>query len=121
MACPEIAVLIKEMWQTDFRARPAMKDVVVRLEVCTFGGCEAINLEEDTEDRDESADQTKTEDVLRAEIKALRAEQKLELKALRAENRHENAALKAALLSGTSMENEDDVGILGGMFICTSN
>ena len=33
-ACPEIAALIKEMWLTDFRARPAMKDVVVRLEAC---------------------------------------------------------------------------------------
>ena len=35
-ACPEIAALIKEMWLTDFRARPAMKDVVVRLEACVF-------------------------------------------------------------------------------------
>ena len=33
-ACPEVAVLIKEMWDADFRARPAMKDVVVRLEAC---------------------------------------------------------------------------------------
>ena len=35
-ACPEIAALIKEMWVTDFRARPAMKDVTARLEACTF-------------------------------------------------------------------------------------
>ena len=35
VACPEIAVLIKEMWLADFRARPAMRDVVVRLEACT--------------------------------------------------------------------------------------
>ena len=30
-ACPEIAALIKEMWDGDFRKRPLMKDVVVRL------------------------------------------------------------------------------------------
>ena len=110
------------MWLEDFRARPAMKDVVVRLEACTFVGCEAINNEEEGSalssslagDKDENADQTKTEDVnaLRAEITALRAEKKLD--------RHEIAELKAAMLAGTSMEYDDDVGILGGMFICTS-
>ena len=36
VACPEIAALIKEMWLADFRARPAMKDVVVRLEACVI-------------------------------------------------------------------------------------
>ena len=47
----------------------------------------------------------------------------LEIKAHRAETklyRHEIAELKAAMLAGTSMEYDDDVGILGGMFICTS-
>ena len=34
-ACPEIAALIKEMWLADFRARPAMKDVVDRLEAAS--------------------------------------------------------------------------------------
>ena len=34
-ACPEIAALIEEMWLADFRARPAMKSVVVRLKACT--------------------------------------------------------------------------------------
>ena len=43
-ACPEIAVLIEEMWLTDFRARPAMKDVVLRLEAAaTFGTVEELN------------------------------------------------------------------------------
>ena len=32
---PEIAALIEQMWLADFRARPAMRDVVVRLEACT--------------------------------------------------------------------------------------
>ena len=32
--CPEIAALIEDMWLTDFRARPAIKDVVARLETC---------------------------------------------------------------------------------------
>ncbi len=39
-ACPEMAALIKEMWLADFRARPAMKDVVVRLEACVSVGGE---------------------------------------------------------------------------------
>ena len=33
-ASPEIVALIEEMWLADFRARPAMKDVVARLEAC---------------------------------------------------------------------------------------
>ena len=37
-ACPEMAALIKEMWLEDFRARPAMKDVVVRIEACVYVG-----------------------------------------------------------------------------------
>ena len=32
---PELAALIEQMWLADFRARPAMRDVVVRLEACT--------------------------------------------------------------------------------------
>ena len=40
---PEIMALIEEMWRKDFRARPAMKDVVARLEeastlILTLGG-----------------------------------------------------------------------------------
>ena len=60
-----------------------------------------------------------SEEALRAEIKALQVENK----ALKAENkfgRHEVAELKAALLAGTGIECEDDIGILGGMFICKS-
>ena len=30
-ACPEVAALIREMWDDDFRKRPALRDVVVRL------------------------------------------------------------------------------------------
>ena len=33
-ASPTIVALIEEMWLADFSARPAMKDVVVRLEAC---------------------------------------------------------------------------------------
>ena len=33
---PEIAALVEEMWLADFRARPAMKDVVARLEACSI-------------------------------------------------------------------------------------
>ena len=125
-ACPEIAALIKEMWLADFRARPAMKDVVVRLEACVSVG-DAVSYVEvgsalsSAEDKDENASQTKTEDTLRAEIKALKAQVE------KADARHrvdrlEIAELKAALLAGTSLEcDDDDVGILGGMFICTSS
>ena len=128
-ACPEMAALIKEMWLEDFRARPAMKDVVVRIEACTFVGGVAGPDRAGFESGENSPDNEGWEDstpealltanvALRAEIKALRAEKNLEIKALR----HEIAELKAALLAGTSMEYEDDVvGILGGMFICTSN
>ena len=48
VACPEIAALIKKMWLADFRARPAMKDVVVRLEACVF-------VERATNDPEEAA------------------------------------------------------------------
>ena len=33
---PRIAQLIKDMWQGDFRLRPAMKSVVTRLEACSM-------------------------------------------------------------------------------------
>ena len=121
-ACPEITALIEEMWLKDFRARPAMNDVVVRLEACTFVGGVTIDDQEEVsallsstlaEDKDENADQTKTEDTLRAKNMAL-------VKAFRAA-RLEIAQLKAALLAGSSTEHDDDFGILGGMFICTSN
>ena len=49
--------------------------------------------------------------ALEVENSALRAEKKLD--------RHEVFELKAALLAGT-IECEDNIGILGGMFICTS-
>ena len=59
---------------------------------------------------------------LEAVVRALRHAE-LENKAFSArlkESRLEVAKLKAALLAGTSLEcDEDDVGILGGMFICT--
>ena len=32
--CPAIVALIEEMWDADFRTRPVMKDVVIRLEAC---------------------------------------------------------------------------------------
>ena len=137
-ACPEIAALIKEMWLTDFRERPAMKDVVTRLEACVsverrmlevastpiMDGVVA-GLDKEDHDGDYSADHKEPAAVslqasqaanvaLRAEINALRAEKKVD--------RHEVTELKAALLAGladsTSTEH-DNIGILGGMFICT--
>ena len=35
-ACPDLAKLISEMWDGDFRARPALKAVVPRLEASVF-------------------------------------------------------------------------------------
>ena len=75
-ACPEMAALIKEMWQTDFRARPAMSDVVVRLEACVSVGDVAIDDPEEgseasspfAENKDESAKQVH---ALQARVKAL--------------------------------------------------
>jgi len=58
-----------------------------------------------------------------AELKAALGRSEAQNKAFRAEkkfDRHEIADLKAALLAGTGTECEDDIGILGGMFICTS-
>ena len=59
-----------------------------------------------------------------AVVRALRHAE-LEIKAFSArlkESRLEVAKLKAALLAGTSLEcDDDDVGILGGIFICTSS
>ena len=55
-ASPEIAALIREMWLTDFRARPAMKDVVVRLEACLsheLGGANDNDLNPDKESFDD--------------------------------------------------------------------
>jgi hypothetical protein len=113
-----MAALIKEMWQADFRARPAMSDVVVRLEACVSVGDVAIDDPEEgseasspfAENKDESDKQVH---ALQARVKALEAEKNL--------YRHEVAELKAGLLAGTSssMEHDDDFGILGGMFICT--
>ena len=45
---PTIAALIEEMWLDDFRARPAMKDVVVRLKACVF--IEGVSNGEDQQD-----------------------------------------------------------------------
>ena len=121
-ACPEIAALIVEMWDGDFRKRPPMSDVVVRLEACaTVEGVvasdEHLNSDEPHEHPLKAIDQ-EPEAIVRAlrpaefEIKAFSARLK--------ESRLEVAKLKAALLAGTSLEcDEDDVGILGGMFICT--
>ena len=50
--CPEIATLIEEMWLADFRARPAMKDVVVRLEACV--SVEDASNDSETSTPDES-------------------------------------------------------------------
>ena len=66
-ACPEMAALIKEMWLADFRARPAMKDVVVRIEACVSVG-DAVSYVEvgsslsSTEDKDENVEMQDGED-----------------------------------------------------------
>ena len=89
-ACPEIAALIEEMWLADFRARPAMRDVVVRLEACTVvdraAKSEAHPEEHSTSSQvDDQTDDTgldhqsgdpavATIATLRAEIEALKAE-----------------------------------------------
>ena len=117
-ACPEIAALIKEMWLTDFRARPAMKDVVVRLEACVL--VEGVVNEDQNQNDELNPYDNKAspehrfdcfDDYEREFEKILRQKEG---------DRHEIAKLKAALLAGTSiMEcDDDDVGILGGMFIC---
>ena len=52
-ASPEIAALIREMWDGDFRKRPALRDVVLRLETASTaaldGGDENIAGREDGE------------------------------------------------------------------------
>ena len=118
--CPEIAALIDEMWLNDFRARPVMKDVVVRLEACvSVEGVvnEDHNLNDELNPYDNSTKASPEhrfdcfDDYEREFEKILRQKEG---------DRHEIAKLKAALLAGTSiMEcDDDDVGILGGMFIC---
>ena len=133
-ASPEIVALIEEMWLTDFRARPAMKDVAVRLEACVFVGCVEAPSHAGAENAvpDNSSTATESSEALRctnvaflrAEIKALQAEKDTELAKKDARHRADRldiAELKAALAgTSSSMEDEDDVGILGGMFICTS-
>ena len=119
-ACPEIAALIKEMWDGDFRKRPAMKDVVIRLGDCLF--VEGAANDNDTNPNDDLNPDKKAspdyrfdciDDYAHAFEKILRQTEG---------DRYEIAKLKAALLAGTSMEcDDDDIGILGGMFICTSS
>ena len=139
MACPEIAALIEEMWLTDFRARPAMSDVVVRLEACAavegvVASDEDLNPDEPPHEHPLEAIDQEPAAIVRAlrhaelENKAFSArlkESRLEVAKLKAgqkESRLEVAELKAVLLAGTSLEcDDDDVGILGGMFICTSS
>ena len=125
--CPDLASLITEMWDGDFRKRPALKDVVPRLEAASTAALDGVEPTVGSREDEEDSIQpggggggTFDVDALRVEIKALKAQ------AVKADARHradrlEIAELKAALLAGTSVEcDDDDVGILGGMFICTS-
>ena len=123
-ACPEIAALIKEMWLTDFRARPAMKDVVVRLEACvSVEG--VVNEDQNLNDKLTNVYDSSTKASSEHRFDCFDDYEREFEKILRQKegDRHEIAKLKAALLAGTSiMEcDDDDVGILGGMFICTSS
>ena len=89
MACLEIAALIEQMWLADFRARPAMQDVVVRLEACaTFNGAETPEVEAATaaafaEHADASTEATAMRSLQRefAEFKTARNAEVAELKA----------------------------------------
>jgi len=69
------------MWLTDFRARPAMKDVVVRLEACLFhelqGGANDNDLNPDKASLDDPSPPrggTAREQQLELEILELKAE-----------------------------------------------
>ena len=102
--CPEIAALIEEMWLTDFRARPAMKDVVARLEACTTIDCEVGAEAPQVED---VADAASTEE--QSELEAIVGAQQLEIEELKARSRaveDEAAELRAevAALKGVAAE-----------------
>ena len=74
---PHIAQLIKDMWQGDFRQRPAMNKVVERLEVCTLlqEDSSTVQLRTAVEEQvpvdDAPADSAKVIKELRAEIARL--------------------------------------------------
>ena len=124
--CPDLASLIKQMWNGNFRKRPALKDVVPRLEAASTAALDGvIELTVSTEEEDyciQPGGGTFDADALRAENVALKA-QIVKADARHRADRLEIAEFKAALLAGTTsiMEYDDDFGILGGMFICTSN
>ena len=42
MRCPDLASLISEMWDGDFRKRPALKDVVPRLEAASTAALDGV-------------------------------------------------------------------------------
>ena len=132
--CPELASLIKEMWDGDLRARPTMKEVVIRLEVCLSVDGVANDTIDDLDQNGDDIVEVILETLqpadvaaIRAEIKAIRAEKEsdrhqiAQLKSEKESDRHQIAKLKSAFLAGTGMEGaNDEVGILGGMFICKS-
>ena len=111
-ACPEIAALIEEMWLADFRARPAMKSVVVRLKACTDvdGATKGEARQGDPDNHSilsQQIDQAAGNNGQLMEqsggsavalIATLRAENeaaKAEIKTLKTANKAENEALKA--------------------------
>ena len=104
-ACPVIAALIKEMWDGDFRKRPAMKNVVVRIEACrSFESAAAsdndLNLDEAPPGRPQEAI-TAREQHLELENLELKSEL-VDFQAIVAVNAAEIAALKAQLESRIS-------------------
>ena len=102
---PEIAALIEEMWLTDFRARPAMKDVVVRLGVCLsheLGGANDNDLNPDKAFLDPPPrGGTAREQQLELEILELKVEL-ADFHAIVAANAAEIATLKVQLKSRIS-------------------
>ena len=117
VACPEIAALIKEMWLADFRARPAMRDVVVRLEACTVvdGAAKSEAHPEEYSTSPQVDDQTGNKGLDRqsgdpavATIAALRAENeaaKAEIEALKTANK---AEIEAANVEIEALKAEND-------------
>ena len=45
--CPDLASLITEMWDGDFRKRPALKDVVPRLEAASTAALDGAATKQD--------------------------------------------------------------------------
>ena len=113
---PELAALIEQMWLADFRARPAMRDVVVRLEACTVvdraAKSEAHPEEHSTSSQvDETANKgldRQSGDPAVATIATLRAENeaaKVEIEALKAANK---AEIEAANVEIEALKAEND-------------